>query len=67
MVKQAGYREELSEASRLEVEMGQVKSPMFWMLVLVMILTAIVAAGNWQLYGRVAHLEATRGAPATPQ
>lgn len=47
--------------------MGQVKSPVFWMLVLVMILTAIVAVGNWNLFSRVAHLETILGLRATPQ
>ena len=47
--------------------MGQMKSPMFWMLVAVMILAAIIAVGNWELYGRVANLETTLGVQAMPQ
>ena len=47
--------------------MEQVKPPMLWMLVVVMILTAIVAVGNWSLYSRVAELETTLGLRATPQ
>lgn len=40
---------------------------MFWMLVVTMILMAIIAVGNWELYGRMAHLETTLGLRATPQ
>ena len=47
--------------------MGQVKSPVFWMLVVTMILMVIIAVGNWELYGRMANLETTLGLRATPQ
>lgn len=47
--------------------MEQVKSPVFWMLLVVMILTSIVAVGNWTLYSWVAHLETTLGLRATPR
>jgi hypothetical protein len=44
-----------------------VRSLMFWMLVVTMILMAIIAVGNWQLYGRVANLETNHVLRATPQ
>jgi hypothetical protein len=47
--------------------MEQVKSPVFWMLLVVMILTVIVAVGNWTLYSRVATLETNYGLRATPR
>lgn len=47
--------------------MKDLKSVMFWMLVVLLILTAIVMVGNWQLYSRVAHLETSFGLRATPQ
>ena len=47
--------------------MGPVKSPMFWMLVVTMILMVIIAVENWELYGRMAHLESTLGVRATPR
>lgn len=50
-----------------EAEMKDLKSVMFWMLVVLLILTAIVMVGNWQLYSRVAHLETSFGLRATPQ
>lgn len=43
------------------------KSPMFWMLVVTMILVGIIAVGNWELYGRVMFIETTLGVRATPQ
>jgi hypothetical protein len=52
---------------RLEVSMQDLRSLTFWLLVVVMILTAIVAVGNWQLYGRVANLESNHGLQATPR
>jgi len=44
-----------------------VKSLTLWMLVVIMFLMAIIAVGNWQLYGRVATLETNHGLRATPQ
>jgi len=47
--------------------MDDLKKPMFWMLVVTMVLTAIVAVGNWQPYSRVEKLEKSLGLRATQQ
>ena len=47
--------------------MEDLKKPMFWVLVVLTVLIAIVAAGNWQLYPRMERLEKTLELLATPR
>jgi len=47
--------------------MDDLKKPMFWILVVLTVLIAVVALGNWQLYPRMERLEKTLGLRATQQ
>jgi len=50
-----------------EVWMDDLRKPMFWVLVVLAVLIAIVVVGNWQLYPRMERLEKTLGLRAPQQ
>ena len=47
--------------------MDDLEKPMFGTLVVTMVLTAIVAVGNWKPYSRVEKVEKSLGLRATQQ